>query len=164
MTKQGYTRIKNPSTKLEIIKNDMLDCSELTYKRRLMLIALSGNNGNVLQASIAAGLSREVHIQGMREENYRKFYERIIEEDLDWWESKLHNLGEKEDFNAIKFALQAKGKRRGYTTDNQITINNNNNTIVEIIYDDKPYEDIESIEVEEIKQIDNSNIEIVTNE
>lgn len=134
--------------RLELIKNALLSCGELTTKRKRFLLALSATSGNVLQASNITGMTRNVHVHGMKTEVYRQFYEDIMEDTLDWWEGQLKKLGEKEDFQAIKFYLQSKGKKRGYDNENQINLNVGN--IIRITYEDPTAPVQPFIEVEEI--------------
>ena len=138
--------------------NEIMNCKELTKKRKKLLVALSMTKGNILKACQMTGLSREVHYLGMEEKNYKNFYEQINEQLIDWVEDKFFSLIDKEDFRAISLFLTTKGKKRGYQLDNQININNQPN-IIEIIYNEP--KNIK--EIIELKEIENGTTEEVNN-
>lgn len=141
------SRDTKPSSKLEIFKRDLSEDTALTLKQRQMLVALCATKGIVTQASVLTGLSRQVHHDAMQtNENYKSYYARINEILLDWVEGKLFEIIEDKNFNAVKFFLTSKGKKRGYQDDNGVTINNNN-TVIEIIYNEEPNEETETYEI-----------------
>ncbi len=106
-------------------KNDVEQSKDLTTKQKLMLVALSATDGIVSRAAVMAGISTNVHYDGMMNNpTYKQFHSQINENLLDWYEEMMIECAKEKNFNAIKFFLQSKGKHRGYQQDNV-----NNNTI-----------------------------------
>jgi len=95
-------------------------------KKTNMLIALKASLGIVSTAADKAGISREIHYKWIREDSeYRKAVEDINERALDFAETALFKQMQEGDHTSTIFYLKTKGKKRGYTESQEITIQDN---------------------------------------
>jgi hypothetical protein len=86
-----------------------------------MITALEKSLGIVTTACKSVGISRETHYRWLREDaSYKEQVEAIADIALDFAESKLHKMIEKEDTTATIFYLKSKGKGRGYVERSEI--------------------------------------------
>jgi hypothetical protein len=89
--------------------------------KKAMIDALEKTLGVVTQACKMVGISRETHYRWMKEDDkYSQQVEGISDIALDFAESKLHKMIEKEDTTATIFYLKTKGKNRGYVDRKEI--------------------------------------------
>lgn len=84
-------------------------------RKEAMLKELEKNLGVVTLAAKTVGIARSTHYLWMTEDKvYRDTVNDLNDVVLDFAESKLHKLVEKEDVAATLFLLKTKGKKRGY--------------------------------------------------
>lgn len=139
---------------------EIMEDDGLTTKQKQLILCMIAERGIVSRACAVCGVSREVHYDGVRNnEAYKKWLVYVNETIIDWVEEKLYECIDDKNFNAIKFKLLSHGKSRGYNNDNQINLNIGN--IIKIVYEDAPQIEqpfVDVVELEEEKQIDNQII------
>ena len=99
-------------------ENDIIRRERLSTvnKKRLMLNALKKSLGIVAFACKKTGISRTTHYSWIKNDlKYRENVEEIDATALDFAESALYKLIEKENAMAIIFFLRTRGKSRGYS-------------------------------------------------
>ena len=139
-------------------------------RRKLAMVeCMKKTLGVVTAAAEMAGIDRSVHYQWyLKDETYRHACDEIGEIALDFAESKLFKMIQKEEPSAVYFYLKTKGKRRGYIerVENVVAIADKT-SIIEFLRDTLPLpaHKVNAIEgkIEEIKTISKSDSsEVVT--
>jgi hypothetical protein len=84
--------------------------------KKAMLLALEKSLGVVNSACLQVGVARQTHYNWLKQDDeYAKKVKEIQDIALDFVESKLYKLIQKESPAAVIFYLKTKGKSRGYS-------------------------------------------------
>jgi len=84
-------------------------------KKLLMIETLKKRFGFVGGACRELGISKQTHYKWLKSDSvYKEEFENLLEEFLDLAEAKLLELIEEGNFQATKFFLSKKGRKRGY--------------------------------------------------
>lgn len=93
-------------------------------RKRKFLKALRENHGIVTKAVESTKIPARTHYNWLKaDEDYAHEVAEIEDVALDEVENKLFDRVDKGDTTAIIFYLKTKGKRRGYTEEKQINLN-----------------------------------------
>ena len=90
--------------------------NQLTTKEAqdLFLDLLSPNKGNVTKTCSETGISRDTYYVWCKDESFSARLLDVAEERLDFAEDRLQTAMDMVDVSAIKYYLDAQGRRRGY--------------------------------------------------
>ena len=107
---------KETFTLLDSAKEECGVSSNFTKTQERMLYNLEKRLGIVAYAARDTGINRHTHYKWMTNNpDYRKMVELLNELLLDYAESRLLTFIKRNDFRAIMYLLQTKGKNRGYS-------------------------------------------------
>ena len=96
-------------------------------KKNDVLLALAQTRGMIYKACEVVGISAETYYRWLREDpEFADKAQTITELALDHVETKLQELIDKGNVNAIIFYLKTKGKKRGYIEKTEIDSRNIN--------------------------------------
>lgn len=110
----------------------------LKEKKERFLIILKEEKGNITHATERFGISRNLYYKWYSaDEKFSIAADDIINEVIDWVESKLFKLIEENNRQAIIFYLKTRAKKRGYIEKSELDLgfDETKNTIII-----KPYE------------------------
>lgn len=105
-----------------------MNCMEYesdNIKKKLMIDSIRNSMGNVTEACKKADIARNTHYRWLRDDpNYAQAVEDVMEERLDFAESKLLENIKGNDTTSIIFFLKTQGKGRGYVERSQVETKN----------------------------------------
>lgn len=102
-------------------------------KKERFLLFLKEEKGNITKASERFGISRALYyVWYNKDSKFAESCDNILDETLDWVESKLFNLIDRGNYQSIIFYLKTRGKKRGYVEKSELDlgINKENNIII----------------------------------
>lgn len=144
------------SRSLQSWKDDISADKELTMKQKELLLILKECKGNLSVACNECGISRLVHYYNIKENpRYKYYYDQFDEIYIDDAERVIQFHLDRNNLQAAMWLLNKKGKKRGYESDNNLTINANPITF-NVSFEEpkqKVHEIKESAEPTELKQI-----------
>jgi hypothetical protein len=107
---------KETFTLLEQAREDTEVSAKFTKIQQKMLYNLERRLGIVAYAARDTGINRHTHYKWLTNNpDYRRMVELLNELLLDYAESRLLSFIKRNDFRAIMYLLQTKGKNRGYS-------------------------------------------------
>ena len=112
----------------------------LKEKKARFLVVLKEEKGNITHSAERFGISRDAYYKWYyTDPEFAIAADDIINEVIDWVESKLFKLIEQNNRQAIIFYLKTRAKKRGYIekTEVDLGINEEKNTIIIKRYDEK---------------------------
>ena len=96
---------------------------KLKGKKKLMIENLISTLGNITRSAEKTGIDRTTHYDWLEnDEDYKEAFEGIEDYQVDFYEDALKLLVKDKNPSAIIFALKCKGKKRGWTEKQDISI------------------------------------------
>lgn len=85
-------------------------------KKEKFIEAFTKTKGLITKACLSANIARNTYYYWFKnDDEFKQRAEEVLEEQIDFVESKLLDLIEKDDTTAVIFYLKTKGKNRGYS-------------------------------------------------
>lgn len=94
---------------------DETECDALTTKKELFVAAYLKSLCNASEACREVGISRQTFYRWQQNDpSFRERIEEAVEQKIDWYERKAHELVQRGDTTMTIFLLKTQGRRRGY--------------------------------------------------